>query len=137
MNYFEYMASYISGNGVVKLADFACKMNGAETNFNDVAMGVLFASVQGGGSVQMVTVEDIGGKLKKHISSKGNILVQTALNGGVINIYPTVSYNPSGVAQVSFQGVMCEGIYFEYAANVQFSNDSNLVNIWCKTTVFA
>jgi hypothetical protein len=136
MNYFDYMASYISGNGIVKMADFACKMNGAETNFNDVAMDVLFASVQGGGSVQMVTVEDIGGKLKKHISSKGNILVQTALNG-FINSYPTVSYNSRGVAQVSFQGVMCEGIYFEYAANLQFSNDSDLVNIWCKTTVFA
>lgn len=137
MNYFDYMASYISSNGIVKLADFACMMNGVETNFNDVAMAALFTSVQGGGSVQMVTVEDIGGKLKKHISSKGNILVQTAFNGGVINSYPTVSYSPNGVAQVSIQGVMCSGIYFEYAANLQFSNDSNLVNIWCKTTVFA
>lgn len=137
MNFFSYMASYISGDGIVKLTDFACKANGTNSTFNDVAMQLVMQSMQGGGAAQTVTVEDVDGKLKKHISSKGNILLQANMLGAVINYYPAVTYAGNMVAQFSMSGVLKSDAYLEYSVHAQFDSDGKNVALWCKVTPIA
>lgn len=102
----DILTSRMGANKKIDLTTLSAVINGATKTVSNALLEMAVASLQSGGTSQLVTFEDVGGAFKRQASTTRFIMLKQDVNGVLVN-YPAVASTANGVAtNLSVCGVM-------------------------------
>ena len=137
MNYFKYMASFISGGMFAVDCDaLYCSANGQTMRISDAILSLFSESVMAGGVAKKLTVTDNNGAFKQQVSGKQSVILKASVGNDVVHYPVTFSTVNGVVTQLSGFAILnvADIGYCEVKYNFLFGN-SNEVNIMIQGTL--